>query len=386
MATMFPLTMGAGGAAAAAGAMPPDVVFNDPYAAQIAEMQARMAKQQQSPMFTPEQAQQRRADNERQYALGVLGQLSGDQSLGDVGGKVLQQALAARQQRITEKGVADPITGQFNYDPDYLRQRDEAALAAMQNRSAAARANFDSQRAAAADRLYRDQQHGELVRAMASNKGEALMQVQMPDGTIQYVPRSQAAGMQAPPRAGAGNATEGERGAAGYALRMNEATKLLDQFESQGRMSMGAQGVGAIPYVGSTLQRSTMTPQQQLYRQASMDWIRAKLRKESGASIGKEEEENEYRTYFPLPGEPPQVVAQKRQARAIANASMMASAGRASLPEVPPAPGAAPQSIDVGAMLGRPAGRTPMGAPARPQALPKANPKPQGNQVIDAGW
>jgi hypothetical protein len=385
MASVFPLTLGAGGAAAAAG-LPPEAVFNDPYAQQIAEMQARLAKQQQAPMFTPEQVQQRRSDNDRQYALGLLGQLSGDQSLGEVGGTVLKQALAQRAPRITEKGVADPITGQFNYDPDYIRQRDEAALAAVQNRSAAARANFDSQRLAAADRAERDRQHAELLRGLQSGKGEALMQVQMPDGSIQYVPRSQAAGMTAPPRGGPGNATEGERGAAGYALRMNEATKLLDKFEAQGRMTMGAQGVGAVPYVGSTLQRNAMTPAQQLYRQASMDWIRAKLRKESGASIGKEEEENEYRTYFPLPGEPPVVVEQKRQARAIANASMMASAGRAALPEVPPLPGTAP-SIDVGAALGRPGQRVQPGA-ARPQALPKANPQPPAgaNRVVDAGW
>lgn len=385
MATMFPLTMGAGGAAAAAGAMPPEVGFNDPYAAQIAEMQARMAKQQQAPMFTPEQAQQRHADNERQYALGVLGQLSGDQGLGDVGGKVLQQAMAARTPRITEKGVADPITGQFNYDPDYLRQRDEASLAALQNRSAAARANFDSQRAAAGDRLYRDQQHGELLRSMQGAKGEALMQVQMPDGSIQYVPRSQAAGMTAPPRAGAGNASEGERNAAGFAAIMRQASGTLGKFEATGRGTSGTQALLSIPLIGQTAARIAMTPAQQQYDQAARAWVRAKLRKESGASIQPEEMNGEIATFFPQPGDGPEVRAQKAAARELANRAMEAASGRAPVVSMnTPAPGAV---VDVGAALGAAlAPRTPVGA-GRPQALPKANPQaPPGNRVVQGTW
>jgi hypothetical protein len=383
MPSMFPLTLGAGGAAAAAGAMPPEVVFNDPYAAQIAEMQARLAKPQQSPMFTPEQVQQRRADNDRQYQLGILGQLSGDQGLGDVGGRVLQQALAARAPRITEKGVADPITGQFNYDPDYLRQRDEGVLTGLQNRSAAARANFDSQRAAAADRLFQKQQHDENLRAMQGAKGEALIQVQMPDGSIQYVPRSQAAGMQAPPRAGAGNASEGERNAAGFAAIMRQASGNLDRFERNGLATRGTQALMSIPLIGDQAARAAMTPAQQQYDQAARAWVRAKLRKESGASIGVHEMEGEIATFFPQPGEGPAVREQKRQARELANRAMESSAGRAAIPSSDLSP-----VIDVGAALGAaPASRTPAGA-ARPQALPKANPKPaaSANRLVDGGW
>lgn len=379
MASMFPLTLGAGGAAAAAGAAPPEIAFNDPYAAQIAEMQARLAKQQQAPMFTPEQVQQRRSDNDRQYALGLLGQLSGDQSLGDVGGRVLQQALAARAPRITEKGVADPLTGQFNYDPDYLRQRDDAALAKLQQLSAGARSNFDSQRLAAADRIARDQQHAELVRSMAGAKGEALVKVVGPDGNAMYVPRSQAVGMQAPPSGSPGQATEGERGAAGFALRMNEATKILDRLETTGgMMTSGVDALGRVPVVGSQLQRRAMTPRQQMYYQAQADWVRAKLRKESGATIGDQETADEIRAYFPQPGDSSEVIEQKRRSRAVATAAMNANAGRAALPDYAPPGG----SIDVGAALGRPAAK-----PAA-QALPKSNPKPAagGNRVVDAGW
>lgn len=126
-----------------------------------------------------------------------------------------------------------------------------------------------------------------------------------------------------------GNATEGERNAAGYLMRMQEATKLLDQFEGSGSPSYGSQAAGSIPFVGSMARRAVMTPDQQQYRQAQEDWVRAKLRKESGASIASDEMDREIETYFPMPGESPQVIAQKRKSRLVANDAFRSSAGRA---------------------------------------------------------
>lgn len=126
-----------------------------------------------------------------------------------------------------------------------------------------------------------------------------------------------------------GNATEGERNAAGYLMRMQEATKLLDQFEGSGSPSYGSQAAGSIPFVGSMARRAVMTPDQQQYRQAQEDWVRAKLRKESGASIASDEMDREIETYFPMPGDSPQVIAQKRKSRLVANDAFRSSAGRA---------------------------------------------------------
>jgi hypothetical protein len=100
-----------------------------------------------------------------------------------------------------------------------------------------------------------------------------------------------------------------------------------------------------------------MTPEQQMYHQASMDWIRAKLRKESGAAIGKQEAQEEYETYFPLPTDLPDLVAQKRAARAVATRAMRIAAGRAATaapPVVPVTPGAGapPQAVDPNDRLG----------------------------------
>jgi hypothetical protein len=75
---------------------------------------------------------------------------------------------------------------------------------------------------------------------------------------------------------------------------------------------------------------SIMTTQGQLYRQAQEDWVRAKLRRESGAVIGEEEMAREIQVYFPQPGDSPEVITQKAQARQVAITAMRQAAGRAS--------------------------------------------------------
>ena len=139
-----------------------------------------------------------------------------------------------------------------------------------------------------------------------------------------------AVGPDGKPLAGkAGAATEGERNAAGYASRMTEATKLLDMYEEKGRTTTKLEMAGSLPLVGSAARMGYSTPVQQQYRQAQEDWVRAKLRKESGASIATDEMDREIEAYFPRPGESPESVAQKRRARAVATEGMVLAAGRA---------------------------------------------------------
>jgi hypothetical protein len=57
------------------------------------------------------------------------------------------------------------------------------------------------------------------------------------------------------------------------------------------------------------------SPEHQRYMQASEQWIRAFLRKESGAAIGKDEFARDFKVYFPQPGDSPDVVKQKEEAR-----------------------------------------------------------------------
>jgi len=58
-----------------------------------------------------------------------------------------------------------------------------------------------------------------------------------------------------------------------------------------------------------------------------MDWVRAKLRKESGAVIGPKEMQDEIITYFPQPGDSAAVIKQKAESRRAAERAMSISAG-----------------------------------------------------------
>lgn len=184
-------------------------------------------------------------------------------------------------------------------------------------------------------------QQAEAVRHNKVAEATALLQLALSRDRLSFDKQQQK---------GPGNATEGERNAAGYLMRMTEASKLLDQFEGSGAATYGTQTAAAVPFVGGAIRRAVMTPEQQQYRQAQEDWVRAKLRKESGASIATDEMDREIETYFPMPGEGKEVIAQKRKARATANAAMRQSSGRAATPESVTSTGSSNGVIDFGSL------------------------------------
>ena len=122
--------------------------------------------------------------------------------------------------------------------------------------------------------------------------------------------------------------TEGQASAAGYLLRMNEAEKILTPIEVAGKQPGVVSAIaGSVPVVGSALQTQVTGVDTQKYKQAQEDWVRAKLRKESGAVIGDEEMAREIKTYFPQPGESKEIIEQKRQARVRAQQQLSIMAG-----------------------------------------------------------
>ena len=122
--------------------------------------------------------------------------------------------------------------------------------------------------------------------------------------------------------------TEAENTAAGFLGRMRAAEELIGGIKG-GESTEKTNIASALPVVGTYAERRIMTPEQQQYKQAADDWIRSKLRKESGAVIGADEMAAEYRTYFPQPGDTSQVIQQKAQARKQAEKQFEISAGRA---------------------------------------------------------
>jgi hypothetical protein len=133
-----------------------------------------------------------------------------------------------------------------------------------------------------------------------------------------------------------GKPTEGETNAAGFAQRMELAQSIFEKLPAGSQPGMGTRVAEAVPFVGGALARGVVqSADTQMYDQAAQDWIRAKLRKESGAAIGVDEARQEYATYFPMVGDTPEKIAQKAEARRVVTEGMKKSAGKSYTPYTP---------------------------------------------------
>lgn len=148
-----------------------------------------------------------------------------------------------------------------------------------------------------------------------------------PTGSV-YIKERDAVGKPAP-ATGANKPSDGEQMAKGYHDRMVAAEQLLTSIGEKGYPTEQTSGAASIPLIGDYLKRKSSTAEQQKFEQAQRDWVRSKLRKESGAVISEQEMKDEIRTYFPQPGDTPEVIAQKAQARRVAIQAMRDAAGPA---------------------------------------------------------
>ena len=149
--------------------------------------------------------------------------------------------------------------------------------------------------------------------------------------------RQIAAGERATKAAEGKKPTESEQKAYGFSQRMEFSDQVSTVLENQAIKegkdvtalypTAFSQLAGGVPLVGDYLRTQVTTPLQQQYRQASENWVRANLRKESGAVIGADEMADEIRTYFPQPGDSLEVIQQKQLARKVTQDAMKTSAG-----------------------------------------------------------
>jgi len=122
------------------------------------------------------------------------------------------------------------------------------------------------------------------------------------------------------------NYTEGHLQSAGYADRMQAAESSMS-----GLMELGYEPGQLYQDAAETnpLGNYILSEDDQVFSQAKHDWVRAKLRKESGAVIGDDEMAKEIATYFPKAGDKPAVIAAKARARNIALKGMARLSGGA---------------------------------------------------------
>jgi hypothetical protein len=118
--------------------------------------------------------------------------------------------------------------------------------------------------------------------------------------------------------------TEGERASAGYFLRALNA----HQRYGAGVEPRGAFAQGAIDLLPDSIEHQYFNdPERRAANNFADEFIRAKLRKESGAAIPTDEMAREYQVYFPVPGDAPEDLARKAQLREEAIEALRIGAG-----------------------------------------------------------
>ena len=120
--------------------------------------------------------------------------------------------------------------------------------------------------------------------------------------------------------------------AAGYATRVRESGKKLEDLESEGyKPGFRDYAAGLLPKAVAPF---VQTDKGQLADQSKRNFVNAVLRRESGAAISNQEFENAERQYFPAPGDTKDVLDQKARNRAQVIAALEAEAGPKALGSV----------------------------------------------------
>lgn len=126
--------------------------------------------------------------------------------------------------------------------------------------------------------------------------------------------------------------TESQSNATAFGIRAKESNMILKALEDKGYRTGGVWKGAAesIPLIGGAAGKAmnwTASDEQQATTQARKNFVTAVLRKESGATIGPSEFENEEKKYFPQVGDSAAVVLQKQKARETAIKALELQAG-----------------------------------------------------------
>jgi len=146
---------------------------------------------------------------------------------------------------------------------------------------------------------------------------EPLVPVKQNDGTVIYMPRSQAIGEQVGTATSSDKPlTEFQAKDVGYGTRAQQAHDILNKVGvnySPAKLN-AATSVENVPGIGWAA-NAALGDTEQSVGQAQRNFINAVLRQESGAAIASSEFNNARKQYFPQPGDSDSVIAQKQANR-----------------------------------------------------------------------
>lgn len=155
------------------------------------------------------------------------------------------------------------------------------------------------------------------------NTGEVIGDASSYASTAEALARAKAA----PGGAGGGKPlTEFQVKAMSQLSRMDRTEALLNSPEfASYSPALADVAVDKVPLAGNY----AVSKAYQQYKQAAREWISGLLRLDSGAAVPDSEFKTYFATFFPQPGDGPETVAQKAEARAAATAAL-----RAGLPQI----------------------------------------------------
>jgi hypothetical protein len=168
---MLPLARQATAPPVEVTATPPK--FDNPYGPLVLAARKRLEEQRAQPQqsfYSPEQAQ----EDKRREALGMLGAISADPNLRNVGGMVLKQAMGKRDPIYREHGVIDPATGKYRMFPEYEQAQTQNDIERLEAQEAAAQNQWDARQSAAADRAEMQQERLAQQKELSHERTETM--------------------------------------------------------------------------------------------------------------------------------------------------------------------------------------------------------------------
>jgi hypothetical protein len=162
--------------------------------------------------------------------------------------------------------------------------------------------------------------------------------VETDQGLMAFNPRTMqmtpVMGADGKPITKSGKPTESETNAAGFASRMVAANAITSKLAS-GNVPKTVEAISSvIPLIGKAIPEiipegvGGLSSDRRQYLQAANNFIRANLRKESGAAIGADEWTAEFINYFPQYNDDAQTIKQKEIFRNILTQNMVAAGGK----------------------------------------------------------
>lgn len=146
----------------------------------------------------------------------------------------------------------------------------------------------------------------------------------LPEGTVAQ--RQPNGAINVVSRGGSERYTEGQRGAAGFAYRLQNAARTLDTLAQNG---VARPSPAILAFGDGRIRENALSSNDRRWLQAAREWLAPVLRKDTGAAVGPGELVTYMGIYLPSPTDDPATLAQKAQARAVAEQALRAQAGGA---------------------------------------------------------